>query len=71
MENRDIIEFRRTLKRHEEYIQSNKTSLFSVTTKMHENEHHCVSQHATIMNLLVQQRQRIDILEAKCSMLRI
>jgi hypothetical protein len=56
MENREVLEFKRTLRRHEEYIQSNMTSLFSITTKVHENEHLCVSQHASIMNLLVQQK---------------
>jgi hypothetical protein len=54
-EHRDILELIRALKRHEEYTQSNRSSLFSVTLKFHENEHYRASQHVTIMNLLVQQ----------------
>jgi len=37
---------------------------------MRENEHHFVSQHATIMSSLVKQKQRFNILEAECSMLQ-
>jgi hypothetical protein len=56
IDNKDVLEFMRVLRRHKEHIQSNMTSLFSVTTKVHKNECHCVSQHATIMNLLVHQK---------------
>lgn len=63
MENREVLEFNRTLRRHKEYIQSNRTSLFSVTTKVHEIEHLFVSQHASIVNFLIQQKQRLDNLE--------
>jgi len=64
------LEFRQVLRRHKEYIQSNKTSLFFVTTNVHENEHHRVSQHVTLVNLLVHKKQRFNILEVECSMLR-
>jgi hypothetical protein len=43
MENMDAMKFKRILRRHEDYIQSNNTSLLLVTTKVHENDHHCVS----------------------------
>jgi hypothetical protein len=43
IDNRDYLEFRRILRRHEESIQSNRSSFFLVTTKVHENEHHCIS----------------------------
>jgi hypothetical protein len=48
----------------------NRTSIFSVTTKVHKNEHQYISQNAMVMNTLVQQKQQIDVLEAECSMLR-
>jgi len=65
------MEFKRTLKGHEEIIQDNRNFLFSLTTKLHENEHRYASQHATIMNLLFQQRQKLDVLEVECNILRI
>jgi hypothetical protein len=40
MDNRDVMELRRVLRRHEEQTQSNRASLFSITTKVYENEHH-------------------------------
>lgn len=49
MENIYIMELRKTLRRHEEFIQSNRIYMFLVTTKVHKNE----------------QKQRIDILEAE------
>jgi hypothetical protein len=70
MDYRELQEVRRVLQNHEEKIQCNRTSLFSVTTKVHDNEHQAISQFATIMGTLVQQKQQIATLEAKCSMLR-
>lgn len=61
MDFKDVHEIQRTLLRHEESIQCNISSLFSVTSKVHENEYQCTTQNATIMNLLVQQRQNIDV----------
>jgi hypothetical protein len=49
---------------------SNKTSIFSVTSKVHDNEQQSISEFSSIMGTLVQQKQQIAILEAKCSMLR-
>jgi hypothetical protein len=43
MEKIDVLEFMRIPRRHEKIIQSSRNSLFSVTTKVHENEHRCVS----------------------------
>jgi hypothetical protein len=63
-------EFHKVLRRHEESNQCNKTSLFSLTTKVHENKQHCTSQNAMIMNTLVQHKQQINVLEVECSMLR-
>lgn len=40
-----------------------------MTSKVHENKHQCASQSATIVNLLLQQRQKLDV-EAKCSVLK-
>jgi hypothetical protein len=68
--NRDVLEFRKIQRIYEEYIQPNKTSLFSITTKTYENKHHCLSQHATIINLLVHQNKKLDILEVECSVLQ-
>jgi hypothetical protein len=45
-------------------------SKFSLTTKVHENEHQCISTNAVVMDTLVQQKRQIQILEAECSMLR-
>jgi hypothetical protein len=55
MENKDILVFMRIMRRHEEIIHSNRTLLFSMTTKLHENVHHCVSQHENIFILLFHQ----------------
>jgi hypothetical protein len=46
MDYREAQEFRRVLQRHEESIQCNKSSIFWVTSKVHENEHQCTSQNA-------------------------
>jgi len=54
MDYKEARGFQRGFKRHEESIQRNRTSLFLVTSKVHENEHKCTSQNATIMNALVQ-----------------
>jgi len=70
MDYKDIQEVQRTLQRHKESIQCNGTSLFSVTSKVHKNKHQCATQNVTIINHLVQQRQKLDVLEAKCSMLK-
>jgi hypothetical protein len=70
MDYKEAQEFCRVLQRHEESISSNKTSIFSMTTKVHENEHQCISHNAMVMNTLVQQKQQIDVLEVECSMLR-
>lgn len=43
MDNIDILELTRIMRRREESIQSNRSSLFSMTTKVHRNEHHCIS----------------------------
>jgi hypothetical protein len=37
MDYREAQEFRRVLQIHEESIQCNRSSLFSVTSKVHEN----------------------------------
>jgi hypothetical protein len=70
MDYREIQEMHRVLCRHEDFINSNRTSIFSVTTKVHENEHQCISQNAVIMDTLVQQKRQIQVLEVECSMLR-
>jgi len=66
---REAQEFRSVLRRHEESIKYNKYSLFSVNTKVHENEHQCTSQRVMVMNTLVQQKHKIDELEDECNML--
>jgi hypothetical protein len=66
----DLKEIHRAFRRHEEGIQGNMTSLFSMTSKFQENECNCTSHYATIMNQLVQRRQKMDVLEVECSMLR-
>lgn len=70
MDYREAREFRRVLRRHEESIQCNRSFLFLVTSKVHENEHQCTSQNVIIIITLVQQRQKIDELKAECNMLR-
>jgi peptidoglycan hydrolase CwlO-like protein len=35
-----------------------------------DNEQHCASQNASVMSLLVQQKKKLDVLEAECNMLR-
>lgn len=52
-------EFRRILRRNEESINNNRTSLFSVTTIVHKNEHQCTSYNAMIMNTMVQHKKQI------------
>jgi hypothetical protein len=51
-------------------IQGNRTSIFTATAKMHENEHLVTTQIATIMGTLVQQKHQMAVLEAECNMLR-
>jgi Golgi nucleoside diphosphatase len=70
MDNRDVLEFRKFLRSHKEYIQSNMTYLLFFTSKVHENDHHCISQHANIMNLLLHQKKMMDILDVECNMLQ-
>jgi hypothetical protein len=43
--------------------------MLSVTSEVHENKHICTSQNATIMGVLVQQKQKISTLKAECNML--
>jgi hypothetical protein len=57
------------LRNHEESIQANRTSIFTATTKIHENEQQVVTQVATIMGTLVQQKCQMAVLEAECNML--
>lgn len=40
-----------------------------MTSKVHENEHQCTTQNAIILSILVQQKQKIDVLEAECNRL--
>lgn len=41
-----------------------------MTSKVHENEYQCTSQNAIIMNSVVQQKQKVDELEAEWRLLR-
>lgn len=70
MDYMELQEIRRVLRNHEESIQCNRISLFSVSTTVHENEHQAISQFASILGTLVQQKQPIATLEAECSMLQ-
>jgi hypothetical protein len=70
MENNDVQEIRRTMRRREDLIQSITGTQLLVSFKVTKNEHLCINQQqANIMNLLVQKRKRIDTFEAKCDML--
>jgi hypothetical protein len=53
IDNRDDMEQRRILRRHEDFIQSNRNSFLSVTSKVQENENLCISAHANVMSLIV------------------
>jgi len=70
MDHVDLQEIRKVLHNHEEQIQCNRTSLFSATAKVHNNEHWDISQFTSIMGTLVQHKQHIATLEAKCGILR-
>ena len=50
----ELQEMRRVLRAHEEVILGNRTSIFTVTSKVHDNEQQIVSQIASIMSTLVQ-----------------
>jgi hypothetical protein len=50
----ELQEMRRVLRAHEEVILDNRTSIFTVTSKVHDNEQQIVSQIASIMSTLVQ-----------------
>ena len=71
----DLIDYReaqdiqREIHRHEESIQCNRTSIFSVTSKFHENEQQCSAQNSIIMNTLAHQKQQNDAPEVECNML--
>ena len=56
---------------HKEFINNKETSIFSVTTKVHENEHQCISQKILVMDTLIQERRQIQVLEDKCFMLNM
>jgi hypothetical protein len=43
MDNRGIRELKRILRRHEEIIHDYRSALLSVSTKMQEIKHHCIS----------------------------
>jgi hypothetical protein len=59
--HREIQEVHRVLHRHEDFINSNMTSIFSVTTKVHGNEHQCIYQNAVIIDTLLQQKRQIQV----------
>jgi hypothetical protein len=61
MDYRELKEIRRVLRNHEEAIQANRTSIFTATTKIHENEQQVVTQVATIMGTLVQQKHQMAV----------
>jgi hypothetical protein len=48
MDYREVQELHRVLRRHEEFINNNRTSIFLVTTKIHENERHCISHNVVV-----------------------
>jgi hypothetical protein len=51
-------------------IQSNKTSIFFITSKVHDSEQQLISQIASIMSTLVQLKHQISTLEVECNMIR-
>jgi hypothetical protein len=59
----------RVLRNNEESIQANKTSIFTKTTKIHENEQYVVTQVTKIMGTLVQKKHQMEVLEVECNML--
>jgi hypothetical protein len=70
MDYKDQQDLRRILRTDEEMIQGNRSSIFTVTEKVHENEQRAISQIASIMGTLLQLKQKIANLEAECVMLR-
>jgi hypothetical protein len=69
MDSRDLQEIHKILWWREETLHGNNITLKSIYISVHDNEQHCASQNANFMNLLVQQRQKMDVLEAECGML--
>ena len=39
---------------HGDFFKTNMMSMFSITIKVHENEHQCISQNVVIMETLMQ-----------------
>jgi hypothetical protein len=70
MDHHDLQELRRILRMHEEMVQGNRTSIFSLISKFHEYEQQCISQIAEVMSTLVQVKQQLAILEAECNFLK-
>jgi len=66
----ELQEIGRVLQSHEEMIQSNKTSIFFVTSKVHDSEQQLISQIASIIHTLVQLNHKISTLEVECNMIR-
>jgi hypothetical protein len=66
----ELKEISRVLCSHEEMIQSNRTYIFIVTSKVHDIEQQKLYQIAYIMGSLVQLKQQIAILEVECGMMR-
>jgi len=53
MDYKELQEIQRVLQMNEESIYYNRNSLFSVTLKVYENEHHITSKLSSIMSTLV------------------
>lgn len=65
MDYEEVQEIYRVLCIHEEFININKTTIFLMATKVHENEHQSISYNVLLMDTLVQHKRQIQVLKAK------
>jgi hypothetical protein len=70
MEPRDLMELIRILRTHEDMVQENRYSIFSLIYKFMEFEQQCMAQLTKIMNTLLRVKQQLAILETKCNLLK-
>jgi hypothetical protein len=64
------MELIRILRTHEDMVQENRYSIFSLIYKFMEFEQQCMAQLTKIMNTLLRVKQQLAILETKCNLLK-
>ena len=64
------MELIRILRTHEDMVQENRYSIFSLIYKFMEFERQCMAQLTKIMNTLLWVKEQLAILETECNLLK-